>query len=87
MIEVVLSADELSATVAALHDYRSQTTHYLRGYGDVDNTHDECCATARARATLRREGRDALNRQLRHIDSALLTLEPIDGNAAWGRRR
>lgn len=70
-----LSSAEQAATVEALWAYRSETTHYLRGYESTAG-HDDCCPTAIARAARRADEREALNQRLRDIDGALMALDP-----------
>ena len=70
-----LSRGEEAAVVAALYAYRSETQHYLRGYG-AETGHDECCPTAKAREVRRAQERAALQQRLREIDGALQALDP-----------
>ena len=71
-----LTPQERQAAVAALWAYRSETQHYLRGYGDSDSGHAECCEVAKARAVRRAEERASLTERLRDIDRALQSLDP-----------
>lgn len=76
MSDLALSETERGAAVAALWAYRSETQHYLRGYGQPGGSHDDCCAVARAREARRAVEREALNQRLRDIDGALQALDP-----------
>lgn len=75
MISVQFSDEEAAAAGAALYTYRSETQHYLRGYGHAISGHSDCCKVAKVQARIRDEQRTALNKRLREIDGAIRSLE------------